>query len=157
MTSAGCLAGVPRVAPRARAGAALGRRRRPRVRASPAFASSANDRDPWRTEPDLPPPREIPHHRDGLGEKLSGVLTEFLVRAPAQFLVENVLAPLYARGEGDRAGARRRNRLPPGASTTPNGVASIASDCDGRGMYLDVETDSCVYICLLYTSDAADE
>lgn len=156
MTSAGCLAGVPRVAPRARAGAALGRRRRPRVHASPAFASSANDRDPWRTEPDLPPPREIPHHRDSLGEKLTGVLTEFLVRAPAQFLVENVLAPLYARGEGDRAGARRRNRLPPGASTTPNGVASIASDCDGRGMYLDVETDSCVYICREgYVWDAA--
>lgn len=153
MTSAGCLAGVPRVAPRARAGAALGRRRRPRV-ASPALAS-ANDRDPWRTEPDLPPPREIPHHRDGLGEKLSGVLTEFLVRAPAQFLVENVLAPLYARGEGDRAGARRRHRLPPGASTTPNGDPS-SSDCDGRGMYLDVETDSCVYICREgYVWDAA--
>ena len=84
------------------------------------------------------------------------MLTEFLVRAPAQFLVENVLAPLYARGEGDRAGARRRNRLPPGASTTPNGDASIASDCDGRGMYLDVETDSCVYICREgYVWDAA--
>jgi hypothetical protein len=65
------------------------------------------------------------------------VLTEFLVRAPAQFLVENVLAPLYARRR-DR-GAGRHHRLSEGTVDE--------SDCDGRGMYLDVETDACVYIC----------
>ena len=94
------------------------------------------ERDPWRIEPDLPPPAPE-HHVDGLGEKLSGVLTEFLVRAPAQFLVENVLAPLYARRR-DR-GAGRHHRLSEGTVDE--------SDCDGRGMYLDVETDACVYIC----------
>ena len=93
-----------RARPRASCGASSSRARgasvRPRALRSQRAPSSSKD--------------------ESFAEQVSGVVTELLVRAPCQLLVDRVLAPLYA-GKGD-------------------------DDC-GSGRYRDPATGLCVMMC----------